>query len=705
MADDQGFETWDSEFLEKAIQATDAAACSSSSSNTYQPPPKLFPPPPPPHYAPHISYSPPRELSQRVKEENHRNVSDTGFDFSISVNGINRALSSAPPRELIQRLKEDNHRNAPDIGFDCPASLNGINRGLNSAPPFQSSSRLHEEDKHCKQQEINRLKEELGRVSKVLTNLEQECLELRKDREKNEKHFRAVPPVNGSKDAEASCTTKSNTKSKNHFEEESSIHPGTKGVIPCKTVGVQTDEHTVSDELTIKNNLLITYHSRKLADIWEPGNDQQPRNNLVSKLFMACGTDLQVLFGCLGLNIPSKKTTTKMDSFKLDLYMDPTHCIQSVEAAKVSHLYITLTKISYDTGRLIDLFEALVDLCHVENVSPHSMFSTEDDCSQITLCVSCGFETYFKYGKQKVSQCTVLRDNVIINDPSTCDNPHHPVLTRLINPMTVDDSSSCLTWHSYFQTMHQVITRHSEENIRVEAVSIMNILLLRTDAFTERQMYGEVAVFETISELLKKEAGVGVQKQSVDLLYLVLNCPNLMLMCKEEGRNTETTPAFKGLGAVLDGLADCLACRGIGNGAPKALVLKVQRKAIIVLAFLASSGRRGFEILLGRINFLFLILQILESEIHVESSEHSDDFRERRLVIREALILLNRLASSFEYSTPVLQLLTNRRDIAGLTIYIATSLSRKDTLMRDAEIVDLLRIFKKRVFAFLGDTK
>lgn len=81
----------------------------------------------------------------------------------------------------------------------------------------------------------------------------------------------------------------------------------------------------------------------------------------------------------------------------------------------------------------------------------------------------------------------------------------------------------------------------------------------------------------------------------------------------------------------------------------------------------------------------------------------------RTLLIREALILLNRLVSNSQYSTPVLRVLTNRRDMAILTIDIATRLSRRSKLlwqsdtMRESEIVDLARIFKKRVFAFLGD--
>ncbi|MFS8002702.1 hypothetical protein Hanom_Chr13g01205171 [Helianthus anomalus] len=598
-ADDQDFDFWDDDLLNEAIQLTEAAACSFLSNPT-QPPQQqqqqqqVFRPPP----QSVISYSPPRELSQRVKE--------------------------------------------------------------------QDSDKAFHEDKCSKQQEINRLKDELGRVSKVLANLEQECSELRKDREKNEKHLR---PVNGSEDAETFGTNKSTLKNKDPVEDPSV------SLLKTKEVGVHTD-------LAIKKNISV---SRKLAGIWEP----EPRSNLVSKLFVACEADLQILFGFLGLNIPS---TTKMAS---------NHCIQSAEAAKVSHLYVTLTKISYDTGKLGDLLEALVDLCCLQNMM----------IVHRSLCVLHVVLKHILNMENKLSR----RDNVIITVNRSSETGHklNPVLTsakKESQPLI-----SCSKWFSLFQRMHQVVRRQCEENIRVEAVSIMNILLLRTDAYTEREMYGEVSVFESIPQLLRKEAGLGVQKQAVHLLYLLLNCPSLMLMFCSSSKEEGTSAAFQ----VLDGLTDCLACHG--NGAPTNLVLKLQRNTIVLLAFLASSGRSGFEILLGRnisrrTNFLYLILQIMASEIDVETSEriqHPEDSRERTLLIREALILLNRLVSNSQYSAPVLRLLTNRRDMAILTVDIASRLSRKnkwlrqsDTMtrqMRESEIVDLARIFKKRVFTFLGD--
>lgn len=82
--------------------------------------------------------------------------------------------------------------------------------------------------------------------------------------------------------------------------------------------------------------------------------------------------------------------------------------------------------------------------------------------------------------------------------------------------------------------------------------------------------------------------------------------------------------------------------------------------------------------------------------------------------MREILIFLNRVVSHPQYSIPVLQALTSGRDVASLTVNIANRLSKKrkclyldDTItkqIRELEITDLARVFKRRVFAFMGDT-
>lgn len=82
--------------------------------------------------------------------------------------------------------------------------------------------------------------------------------------------------------------------------------------------------------------------------------------------------------------------------------------------------------------------------------------------------------------------------------------------------------------------------------------------------------------------------------------------------------------------------------------------------------------------------------------------------------MREALILLNRLASNPMYSAAVLGMLTRSRATASLTVDVAERISSRsracqssDGMKRvhskEAEIADLSRVFRTRVFAFLDN--
>lgn len=42
-------------------------------------------------------------------------------------------------------------------------------------------------------------------------------------------------------------------------------------------------------------------------------------------------------------------------------------------------------------------------------------------------------------------------------------------------------------WHSLFKLMNQIASRRTEENVKLEAVSIMNIIVMRTNAYNERE--------------------------------------------------------------------------------------------------------------------------------------------------------------------------------------------------------------------------
>lgn len=282
-------------------------------------------------------------------------------------------------------------------------------------------------------------------------------------------------------------------------------------------------------------------------------------------------------------------------------------------------------------------------------------------------------------------------------------------------------------WVSIIELMCQLVQKNTEECIRVEAVSIMNLILLRGSAYEDREKFGCPPVLESISTLLKKESGLCVQEQALHLLFLLLNSPKILEMffggfkkreCASsmDGNEDKNMTIFGGSDVILEGLADCLSSRGSGIQD-----LKLQRRATILLAFLASSGTTGFEILMNHklsngANFLMLILQALISEMDVEAggpTEAPDILKERSLLMREALIFLNRLVSNPAYSAASLQMLTNSRDMASLTVNVANRMSQRnirimqlDSMhrqMRESEVVELGRAFKRRVYAYLGD--
>lgn len=317
---DEGFEEWDADFLDQLIQVEELALSSTNPTQHH------LPQPPPPRAPPYdeISYSPPRELSQRVRDANTNHL-DPSF------------TNSAP-----------------------------------FAAPFRNPN----------EEEIDRLKRELSRVSKQLTHLEQDCLQLRNERDKKEEQLKSVYSHIEAKDAEVQCRKSKNLEhgvgTHDHpiispFQNDSSSidRGGSRDNLAtqtCKTVGVQTDISLDSTHLCSKNDL--STHQRcqsKLLAVWDSPNAQESPRNLVSKLLVACETDFHVLFGCLGL--PAKASTTSYLAVeRSDVGLqDQKPPSQSAEAAKVHQLYSMLTKIGTGMVKLEALFEALVDLCSVKD--------------------------------------------------------------------------------------------------------------------------------------------------------------------------------------------------------------------------------------------------------------------------------------------------------------------------------------------------
>ncbi|GMH09168.1 hypothetical protein Nepgr_011008 [Nepenthes gracilis] len=713
---EEGFDEWDDDFLEKVAEAEELAIFSS---NLTQPNPTAA--------AAAVLYgleSLPQRRSSTLPPYYRAPIVSNHY-------GGNNDCHS-PPRELSQRV---------------PVANGG------PAQPVQEP-------------EIERLKTELGRVSKQLVGLEQECSDLRKERDKNEEQLKSIFLKVGSRNAGNHCPNNGSLESGFLIQEHPGIslqrqnanstgeHIGCQINTARKTIGIQTDKEgdCANSSITADPSTYCDL-PLKLLSIWSPSISPSSGRNFVAKLFEACALEICALFNLLGLDMRSR-----MDSLEIE---QPTHvtslgnqCQHSSEAAGVSRLYFVLAKIRNDLIPVEALLEVLLDLCNLENVLivhrslrilhvvlDHLLAVERKCCKRDNVKVE-GLHSkkdamYF-YGsvKQKFGGTNgVDRDGTSssgqapiemgINYAGHLDSNEHLELGTAI-----------LTCHAdrvhIFKLMCQIAMKSTEENLQVEAVSIMNTIVMRSNAYTERAVFGGTMVFKAVGHLLRKEAGLYLQKEAVHLLYLLLNCPKLLATFCSGSKDGECigipnddakSTSFEVYSVILERLSGCMARSG--NSAQVGQLpqdLRICRNTIVVLAFLASSGKLGFEILLfhklsNGANFLSIILQVLASEVDAEALEHRSTpeiFQERMLLIREALILLNRLASHPSYSTSVLQALTGCTGMASLSIDIATRLSKKSRRlwksdditrqMQESEVAELAQVFRKRVFAFLGES-
>ncbi|XP_030947186.1 protein SENSITIVE TO UV 2 isoform X4 [Quercus lobata] len=635
------------------------------------------------------------------------------------------ALTSTKQQQQQQPLRTTSSSSSQTHHYiNNPTNTNTM---MSYSPPRQLSQRVSFDDK---QLEIDMLKRELGHVSKQLTDLEQECLELRKERGKKEEQLQ-IFSKNEVKDVDAR-SSKSTTfchngreygalnhhRVRQKFQNAISlnIQAGSqidRAMPAYKAIGIQTEKAGDPGQVTMDvDPAACQALTEKLLAIWGSPRDQKLGRNLINKLLVTCQTDFHVLFAWMSVSVPKRTMDSLKDGSLSDVALTShLHSFHTPEAAKVSHLYSVLTKISIGMVQLEALFEPLLDLCILKNVVivhrslcilrvflKHllSLERKSERRDNVTVGgLLCGSNIVDFNGLDRVLSCASRNEkNYAGYTPLgiRLPNAEIPCMEGPCN-RDIAISVSCVDWVSLFEAMHQIIVRNTEECVRLEAVSVMIVILMRSNAYMEREKFGKATVFESLSQLLRKEAGLRVQRHAVHLLYLLLNCPKLLVMfCS--GSNEGGTAAVpvdddarpQKFIKVLQGLADCVACSGNG--------IQLYREA----------------------NFLMLILQVLVSEIDIEETavcvESPEIFKERTLLIREALILLNRLVSNPAYSVTVLWVLTNSRDMASLTIDIATRLSweyqrhgHSDCItrqMRESEIVNLARVFRKRVFTYLG---
>ncbi|KAM0864814.1 hypothetical protein ACQ4PT_043686 [Festuca glaucescens] len=281
-------------------------------------------------------------------------------------------------------------------------------------------------------------------------------------------------------------------------------------------------------------------------------------------------------------------------------------------------------------------------------------------------------------------------------------------------------------WPSFFTAVLQIALKYPEESIRVDALSIVILVVRTSDPKVEREKFGFTSVMESLHPLLQKENGLLVKKHSVHLLFLLLNCPTMLkLLCNGgtdgsevmEAVGSENDRSQQAISAVLQDLSECLTC-----GATSSLELKLCRLVVNLLAYIASSGKLGYQVLLDSVTangsrFLELIMEVLASQLEQEvdfSTGAHELLKERYLLMREALILLNRLASHAMFSKPTLEVLVGSgNQCASLTIDTANRLPQRSKypLRHLSEInpqmandlAELAQKFRSRVYGFLEE--
>ncbi|KAG6389682.1 hypothetical protein SASPL_151155 [Salvia splendens] len=666
---DQGLDDdeWGADFLEELVKFEETVLSTQSSRHhpSLQPPQSQTPFLPPPRRLPpplELSYSPPRELSQRTPQT-----------------------------------------------FHTPSVI----------PDFHDSFALPVTD-IAKERELGALQKELNRVSKQLSHLEQECSELRKEKEKNLEQQKLLNSRIEAKDAQANPRKSMemddivcNSLDHGIPEAPPNVKPYNKQPGSCaKYCDTGRDKTNEASTSALQETFC---HSEKLFGVWN-SNDQKQGRVLVAKLYKTCEMDFHLLFGYLNSPINGSNMASS----------DQQGPLQTIEYEKVLHLYSVFTKISNDILRPEDLLVALVDLCNLENVfivrwSLRVLHKVLSDSSSMEKEFgerqSFLFEDVPSFQASCLNLRYMLKQGQIPSAPKLA-NAKPSGFNGFANHSCVASVSGAYQV-SLLERMCTIATKSNDELVRREALSVMNLILMRHNAYLERDKFAGESVFHTLSQLLRKEAGFSVQDQAVHALYLL--CPKVLAMIssclKEDGDlsyskdiSGNNFPSFQVLNEILIGLAHCVACCGSAT----AEEMKLRRNAISFLALLGSSGKSGFEILLNHrlpkgSNFLAVIMQSILSDLDLQESKsarRSSIVLEQSLVIREALILLNRLVSHPQYSISVLNALTATRDAASMAVEFANRLTHKGKLLwqddnttkqtRESEILELARVFKRR---------
>ncbi|XP_047078804.1 protein SENSITIVE TO UV 2-like [Lolium rigidum] len=669
-------------------------------------------------------FSPPRELSQRPAAEEDSEcqiieamgpaTSSTGRARTVLPTAASQARAKSLPRGRQARAAESKSAEEIKMQRELERVLKQMNDMKNENTELKKGMKNKDLEIEAKEAEIHILKKaNLKDICSTRMDIDHapadEALQAGGSCRTS---TRRADKLNGkNKDLCSSrdglCFSERTSTSGAYLEENAHLELKSNKCTDNKTKGVQTDL-PVNDEHLEHKKVPINNISSSLCAIWgRPANSMLGRS-LISKILASCSEEMLTL---------------------LQSTRSPDKCENSSEGSSsmhnaISEVYDIIIKVNSDAVPVQTLLEALLNLCVVGNVvvvgrALRILYSILQNL--LTHGVKSNQRNNVIIGTNVNSNMEMESTNRLLNAPGMKN------LVRSEDGLRIGNMFLPSTfWPSFFTAVLQIALKYSEESIRVDALSIVILVVRTSDPKVEREKFGFTSVMESLHPLLQKENGLLVKKHSVHLLFLLLNCPTMLkLLCNRgtdgpevmEAVGSENDRSQQAISAVLQDLSECLTCE-----ATSSLELKLCRLVVNLLAYIASSGKLGYQVLLDSVtangsSFLELIMEVLASQMEQEvdfSTEAHELLKERYLLMREALILLNRLASHAMFSKPTLEVLVGSgNQCASLTIDTANRLPQRSKYplrhltelnpQMANDLAELAQKFRSRVYGFLEE--
>lgn len=280
----------------------------------------------------------------------------------------------------------------------------------------------------------------------------------------------------------------------------------------CKEDDLQTKQNASSYGTSFIPHSL----SAELSTIWGSSFNGKLKRDLISKLFATCSEDICALFKSIGVET-SVSTITEKKLLGNDKHLQQSPN-QPDSAVKISKFCTKLIKMNKEMIPMDSLLEALSQLfvlditivhrsLHILKVILQMVSSWDIGCSKRKNIITAQSENsnamkLGNFGTKLSEAYTFVEDEE--------DILNHMCISTSLRIMIV-------------KQMQKILQKNNDQLIQLEALSIIHLLTIGSDPFAERETIGLITI-KILPKLLHMDVGPHVQRQAVEILFLLLNC-------------------------------------------------------------------------------------------------------------------------------------------------------------------------------------